>query len=423
MNKVLSQALHTTQYNTWTNGIKKGLLSLNQSMQNFVTAQSKALIPYIEAESGLSIAKGYPCPCKVYLLSPKVLELYYQGTPKNPSDFYDIDRQAQFIAETLVERMERYPHLVGSDVEKALQKLSQRIDQELAQLESDEYLCLDEYETLANRFDLEPITDFNTPNLDELSLEAPDELLRIIKDLDQSSKAIQLADDDLNHPKYHLRHQLELILDLINADEEVNRCDREKTITDPLAVYKSQRSYTHSTHPKSMIRDAQPMIELYSLKIALCTENIKSTLIGLTTKVLVHELSHWNTHLGLDSDLQTWLSFHDADKLSIEGSAQDLTLRSLERMASSYFTHKPARRRLAVLALIAFYQLNVNQTKPYRIHRDWLKYSKETRRKALQILRTQSGQYHKSIELYEYMLQGIGDLKSTGLMSSNVIPF
>ena len=173
---------------------------------------------------------------------------------------------------------------------------------------------------------------------------------------------------------------------------------------DPLGSYKSRRNYSRSNDSKVILKRAKPSIELYALKIALCAESIQTSLIGLTNKVLVHELSHWNTHLGLDSDLFTWLGFHNADRLSIEGSAQDLTLRSLERMASTYFSHKPARRRLAVLSLLAFYQLNVSQSRPYRIHREWLKYSKTIRRQAFQIMRGTNSQEQDFIHTYEYIL-------------------
>ena len=396
--------------------IKQNLFDLAESMQNFVDHQIKSIMPYIVAESGLTIAKGHCCPCKVYLLSPRVLKLAFKGQINDPELFYSIEFQAQVLAESMLNSM-----LQGSDsrvnnIEQALGRLNSRFLYEMDLLRIKDTCILDDYERFAEHLDSPYIPEFNGLDWsDELSIELPDELLRIKNNLGPYLQSIS----------EHLRITpiFEFISDLIDYEEEEFQSELGESVIDPLGVYKSRRNYSRSIDSRVILKQAQPSIELYAVKIALCAESLQTSLIGLTNKVLVHELSHWNTHLGLDSDLFIWLGFHDADRLSIEGSAQDLTLRSLERMASTYFSHKPARRRLAVLSLLAFYQMNVSQGKPYRIHREWQRYTKTIRRQAFQIMRATSSQQQDPISTYEYILQSIADIKSLSVTDIDHIPF
>ena len=88
--------------------IKQQLLKFARAMQNLIDVQTQKVMPYIEAESGLLIAKGHRCPCRVYLVSPQGLKHKYKGQIQDPSLFYCVDFQAQLLAETLVNRMIQY---------------------------------------------------------------------------------------------------------------------------------------------------------------------------------------------------------------------------------------------------------------------------------------------------------------------------
>ena len=401
--------------------IKQQLLNFTRAMQNLIDVQAQKVMPYIEAESGLLIAKGHRCPCRVYLVSPQGLKYKYKGQIQDPNLFYCIDFQAQLLAETLVNRMIQHSDQQVLDCERSLRQLNDRFLQEIDLIQGTPSSVLDKYELYIECSDYASSLNLNDIDLsNDLNLEMPDELLQIKKDLDQELHRLEEV-QNISHKK--LGYELQSIKDLIISEEQDFQSEAGETVIDPLGVYKSRRHYSHNTQSFAVLKQAKPNIELYALKIALCAENMKTSLIGLSNKVLVHELSHWNTHLGLDSDLYTWLGFHDADQFSIEGSAQDLTLRSLERMTRPYFSFKPARRRLAVLSLLAFYQLNIGQSKPYRIHRDWLHYAKNTRRQAFQMMRLVSSHDHDPICTYKYILQGVADLKATSLSQSNSIPF
>lgn len=150
-------------------------------------------------------------------------------------------------------------------------------------------------------------------------------------------------------------------------------------------------------------------------------------MLGLTTKVLVHEWAHWVTHLGLDSDLQIWQDFIYANKLMIEGSAQDLTLRTLERAINPLCCHSRVRRRHALLALLAFYQLNMKQSTPYRIHQNWSSFGKQTRRDAFVSFRYYGLKHNLSptqeLDLYEELLKEFRSFKTSGRQGDHTIPF
>ena len=401
--------------------IKQQLLKFTRAIQNFVDVQTQKVMPYIEAESGLLIAKGHRCPCRVYLVSPQGLKHKYKGQIQDYSLFYCVDFQAQLIAETLVNRMIHHSDQQVLDCERSLYQLNDRFLQEMDFIQSKSSSALDKYELFVECSDYTSSLNFSHIDLsNDLNLEMPDELLQMKKYLDQELNRLEEI-EEISHKK--LGHQLESITDLITCEEQKFQSEAGETVIDPLGVYKSRRHYSNHTQSFAVLKQAKPNIELYALRIALCAKNINTSLIGLTNKVLVHELSHWNTHLGLDSDLYTWLGFHDADQHSIEGSAQDLTLRSLERMTRSYFSFKPARRRLALLSLLAFYQLNVGQSKPYRIHRNWLHYARSTRRQAFQMMRLVSSHNHEPIYTYEYIMQSIADLKASSVSQSSSIPF
>ena len=401
--------------------IKQNLLDLAVSMQSFVDHQLRSIMPFIVAESGLTIAKGHRCPCKVYLLSPRSLEQAYKRQVHDPNVFYSVEFQAQVLAESMLNRMLQSSDPRVNDIESTLAHLNSHFLHEMDLLRAKDTCILDDYEQLAERLDSPCTLEFDELDWsDELNIELPDELLKIKNNL---GSYLHTSRDQSTGGHHRIAAIFEFISDLIHCEEQEFQSESGERVIDPLGVYKSRRNYSRSIDSKVILKQAKPSIELYAVKIALCAESLQTSLIGLTNKVLVHELSHWNTHLGLDSDLLTWLEFHNADRLSIESSAQDLTLRSLERMASTYFSHKPVRRRLAVLSLLAFYQLNLSQSTPYRIHREWLHYSKAVRRQAFQIMRGINCQQQDLIHTFEYILQSIADVKSSSVTDIDHIPF
>ena len=163
--------------------IKQNLLDLAESMQNFVDHQARSIMPFIVAESGLTIAKGHRCPCKVYLLSPKVLERAYKGQMHDPKVFYSIEFQAQVLAESMLNRMLQSSDPRVNDIEPTLVHLNSLFLHEMDLLRVQDTCILDDYENFAERLDSTCVQDNELDWSDELNIELPDELLKIKNNL------------------------------------------------------------------------------------------------------------------------------------------------------------------------------------------------------------------------------------------------
>lgn len=130
------------------------------------------------------------------------------------------------------------------------------------------------------------------------------------------------------------------------------------------------------------IEDGQVVahIKLYWQAISFVAAALAVTVEALTTVVLTHELAHAFTHLGEDTDGQTWSfsGFRDSETALKEGLAQ-------------YYTHQVCSRtdeRFAE-AELAFQKLLKQQPAAYQAHEPWVKQAQpEAVREAMRRIRT-----------------------------------
>ena len=136
-----------------------------------------------------------------------------------------------------------------------------------------------------------------------------------------------------------------------------------------------------------------PKIELYWGAIGLCCMySGEYDIESLSIVVLAHELAHAYTHIGTDIDGGQWdtKDFHEVDVYVAEGLAQYYTEKVLFKIKDKY--PKP---------LVAFEELLGDQPQPYRIHKEWVKYSPETIRRAL--LETRRQRKHELRDFVEFL--------------------
>jgi len=152
------------------------------------------------------------------------------------------------------------------------------------------------------------------------------------------------------------------------------RSDKLCTV-EPLAIYCASATWqqTHDHMKPDQVYEtlerARPHIEYYALRLLACAWRLPCGLDALTRVVRVHELSHLVTHLGLDCAERHWHRFHHEGKHRVEGSAQELTQRHLERDQRSESATPYAKRRADTAQdLNAFHKLNSRQSYPYRAH-------------------------------------------------------
>lgn len=107
-----------------------------------------------------------------------------------------------------------------------------------------------------------------------------------------------------------------------------------------------------------------PEIRLYWMVIGIVAATLGVSTEGLTTVVLIHELTHAYTHLGRDIDGERWdtEAFARTSRSIVEGLAQFYTGTICQHMAWRY----PA-------AKTAFDELLKVQSGPYRAHEGWVK--------------------------------------------------
>ena len=107
----------------------------------------------------------------------------------------------------------------------------------------------------------------------------------------------------------------------------------------------------------------EPNIEIYWIPIALVAKRMDVGIENMTVVVLTHELAHAYTHLGFDTDGDSWDtdSFARASEFVVEGLAQFYTERILEDLISS----DPGPYK-------AFEKLVERQSPPYTEYRNWV---------------------------------------------------
>lgn len=158
-------------------------------------------------------------------------------------------------------------------------------------------------------------------------------------------------------------------------------------VVDVLAVYKARATSQQTSNQMtpnevaSIINSAQPHIEYYALKILNCAKTNGVSLKSLTWEVRIHELSHLITHLGLDCADHHWADFYtltsfDMSKYSrkdfIEGSAQELTHRLLERRVRDGQRGRKSRHLAQDLLTLSCFERRVHHlSQPYKIHLHW----------------------------------------------------
>lgn len=194
----------------------------------------------------------------------------------------------------------------------------------------------------------------------------------------------KLHEHKTNVPKIESVHLIETerwAKQLLIILEEYDRRIREKVLNyneDILGAYFYERT---------------PKIELYWGVIGLCCMcSGEYDVESLSIVVLVHELAHAYTHIGTDIDGGQWdtKDFHEVDVHVAEGLAQYYTEKVLFKIKDKY--PKP---------LVAFEELLGDQPKPYRIHKEWVKYSPETIRRAL--LETRRQHKHELRDFVEFL--------------------
>ncbi|HEY3282614.1 MAG TPA: hypothetical protein VGN26_10100 [Armatimonadota bacterium] len=120
---------------------------------------------------------------------------------------------------------------------------------------------------------------------------------------------------------------------------------------------------------------AQSCVRLFWQMIGLVAPTLGSNTSDLALVVLIHELAHGLTHLGMDLDGWRWPSgaFTEAEVPVKEGLAQYFTERTLKRLGQE-----------ATGASWAYMELLRHQPGPYQVHQNWLRdYCPEAVRSAL----------------------------------------
>ena len=291
----------------------------------------------VEDEAGLKIPKSSTCSIRALLFNPDVLR-----RALNKANHFSFD-----------------PFLNTVDGQVgALTWLATQHPEHLSQLNT----CLTKLSEWMKETSPSPSTPFSGLHQDEL-LHLGRCLEEILSDL-----LGEPALDEENMPRENMEERTTV------------------KVTDPLGVYQYRRRCSHRAL-KPLYQDGTSSIEIYSLTIALCALRRQSTHAGLRLCVLTHELSHWVTHLGLDTDESWWKTFQCEPKEVIESVAQDLTLRSLERASNPLFNRSSKRRHLAEKGLHAFHALNSHQSYSYRLHLTWQDLHKESRRTGFKLYR------------------------------------
>ena len=106
-----------------------------------------------------------------------------------------------------------------------------------------------------------------------------------------------------------------------------------------------------------------PRIELYWIPIVLMAETIRASIEDVTIMVLIHELAHAYTHVGMDIGGRSWdtPAFAGSDRAVLEGLAQYYTCVFLTGIKDD----QPN-------AIEAFNQLLRTQSPEYQTHKVWM---------------------------------------------------
>ena len=321
MSVSIKQPLHVHQHKT-RQSLSQKLTELCAKLQKRVDRYSLKRRRYLEDESGLKIINTLSCPEKVLLLPASSFKFLLNQMTAHPKNLNTVHGQADFIAE----------HLSIEDVielNNILDKLLKKLDKNIP----DRQLI----NTLARKLCQSEITK------DIRELEREEDFLAVYR---------HHYPNPMQSPYCH-----SILAD--NDDQDLN---------DSFPKTHNEVDHTLITQ---YLRSFHPKIEYYALRIL----GVSSTLGVITTHLLdviqIHELAHFVSHLGIDNEAYIWFNFEKASKHLVEGIAQDLTRRILQRQSILREFESKSISPTCMKQEKAFKALNRNQSAPYRIHLDW----------------------------------------------------
>jgi len=329
--------------------LQKTLVTLCEEVQQIVNGGLRKEVDDVQHEAGLKLLTHQGgCPQNVLLLAPHRLALITPQAQPRPTWATTNNPLAARDRQLCDEALTQIDHILASLDEVRASHLAETLDARLREALRDGPLDINDDTLLSD--------GGNEINLPEFNDSLWEPVRRLLGD-------DLLGDTDTFTP--------------------TERGGGVHVIIDPLAVYKAQATISQtSSKPHTptaatltavqIIERAAPEIEYYALKLLMCATRRSLSLTSLTRVVRIHELAHLVTHLGLDASWQHWHTFYSASDDHIEGSAQDITHRLLERrFRHQLMTPRAKRRAQSKRDLYSFKRLLKDQPRPYLVYAYW----------------------------------------------------